>query len=195
MKKHKFRLLIILGICLVMISVSLLLAFRIRIHRGAEYSQRILSAINEILPERTVGVPGMYSVSGMPVLEMEGVDYAALVEVPSFGVALPVANQWDSKNLSLTPARFAGSAYDSSLVIGGIDDSRQFGFCDKIQHGAIITVTDMTGAQFTYTVCQIDRAKHAETQWLTEAEYDLTLFCHDVYAMEYIAVRCVLSYG
>ncbi len=195
MKDHKFRLLIILGIGLVLLSVSLLLAFRIRVHRGAEHSQRSLSAIHEILPERTPGVPGAYSVSDMPALEIEGVDYVAVVEIPSFGITLPVANQWDSKKLSLAPARFAGSAYDSSLVIGGMDDSRQFGFCDKIQHGAVITVTDMTGAQFTYTVCQIHRAKHAETQWLTETEYDLTLFCHDVYAMEYIAVRCMLACG
>ena len=59
---------------------------------------------------------------------------------------------------------------------------------------SFVIVTDMTGVQFAYTVTGVDRAKHAETQWLTEEGCDLTLFCHDIYAMEYIAVRCVFAY-
>lgn len=192
MKKHKFPLLMVLGICLILISVSLLLFFQIRLHLGVQYSQRILLQMNEILPERTQGVPGAYPNSAMPILEFDGVDYVATVELPSFGIALPVADRWDSNELYRSPARFFGSAYEDTLIIGGVDDSQQFGFCDKIEQGAIITVTDMTGAQFTYTVSRIARAKHAETQWLMDSDYELTLFCHDVYSMEYIAVRCNL---
>ena len=191
MKKHKFPLLMVLGICLILVSVSLLLFFQIRLHLGAQHSQRILLQMNKILPERTQGVPGAYPNSAMPVLEIDGVDYVATVEVPSFGITLPVADQWDSHKLYRSPARFLGNAHEKTLIIGGVDDSRQFGFCDKIEQGALITVTDMTGVRYTYTVSKIDRAKHAETQWLRIAECDLTLFCHDVYSMEYIAVRCV----
>lgn len=194
MKKHKFPLLVVLGICLILISVFLLLFFQIRLHLGVQHSHRILSQMNEILPERTQGVLGTYPNSAMPVLEIDGVDYVATVEIPSFGITLPVADPWDSDKLYRSPARFFGSAYDGTLIVGGVDHSRQFGFCDKIQHGATIIVTDLTGAQFTYTVSRVDRAKHAETQWLKTTDYDLTLFCHDVYSMEYIAVRCLLSY-
>lgn len=193
MKKHKFPLLMVLGICLILISVSLLLFFQIRLHLGAQHSQRILLQMNEILPERTQGVPGVYLNSAMPVLEIDSIDYVAMVEIPSFGITLPVADQWDSDKLYRSPARFFGSVYESTLIIGGVDDSRQFGFCDKIEHGATITVTDMTGTQYTYAVLEIDRAKHAETQWLMSSDFDLTLFCHDVYSMEYIAVRCVFA--
>lgn len=96
--------------------------------------------------------------------------------------------------LSGQPECFWGSSYDQTLVIGGADDPHQFGFCDKIGHGATVTVTDMTGAQFVYIVQEINRSKHADTQWLTGGEWDLTLFCHDVYSMEYIAVRCSFAY-
>ena len=195
MKKQKFPLLFVLGIGLILISVSLLLAYHIRMYLGAQHSQRILLQLYEILPEQTQGVPGMYPDANMPVLEIEGTDYVAVVEVPSFGITLPVADQWDADKLYRSPARFLGSVYDNTLILGGADDAQQFGFCDKIQHGALVTVTDMTGAQFSYTVSEIDRAKHAETQWLAEADCDLTLFCHDVYSMEYIAVRCVLAYN
>ena len=166
MKKRKFPLFLVLGICLILLSISMVLVFQIRMHLGAQHSQTILSSIEQILPERTAGIPGSYLSSAMPVLEIEDADYVAMLEVPSF---------------------------DNSLIIGGTDAPRQFGFCDKIEHGAQIIITDMTGAQFTYTVSKVDRAKRAETQWLMDSDYELTLFCHDVYSMEYIAVRCNLS--
>ena len=109
--------------------------------------------------------------------------------------SLPMADKWDSNNLSQSPARFFGSAYDNTLIIGGIDSPQQFGFCKEIELGAYVTITDMTGHQFTYTVSKVERSDHAETSWLTDHESALTLFCHDIYAMEYIAVRCILSSG
>jgi len=195
MRKRPFPLLLVLGIFLVLTGFALMIALQIRTHGGVRYSQGIVSKMEEILPERTAGVPGTYPNIHMPVLQIDGTDYVALVEIPAFGLALPVADQWDSGQLYRSPARFLGSAYDGSLIVGGVDDARQFGFCDEIEHGAIITVTDMTGTQFTYTVSRIDRAKHAQTQWLAEADWDLTLFCQDVYSMEYIAVRCVFAYN
>ena len=195
MKKHKFPLLVVLGICLILISVSLLLFFQTCLHLGAQHSRRIILQMNEILPEKTQGVPGVYPSSAMPVLEIDGVDYVAIVEVPSFGITLPVADQWDSDKLYRSPARFFGSTYDSTLIIGGADYPLQFGFCDEIEHDAVLNITDMTGAQFSYIVSRIDRSKHAQPQWLQNEEYDLTLFCRSAYSMEYIAVRCILAYN
>ena len=194
MKKQRIPLLLVLGILLVLISLSLMIFYQVRMHLGVQQSQRIVSELDRILPERTAGVPGIYLDPGMPVLQIEGVDYVAMIEIPSFDVTLPVANKWNVDQLSDAPARFFGSAYDSTLIIGGTDHPQQFRFCDAIEHGALVIVTDMTGTQFTYAVSAVDRAEHAQTQWLTEGDCDLTLFCHDVYSMEYIAVRCVLAY-
>lgn len=193
MKKHKIPLLLVVGICLVLISVSLLLAFHVRGYLGNQHSQKIVLQLNEILPDRTTGIPGTYSVSGMPILEIESVDYVAILEIPVFGITLLVADNWDNKHLHSAPGRFWGSAYDNTLVIGGTDSPQQFSFCAEIDNGATITVTDMTGAKFTYTVFRVDRAKDAETQWLAQTDCDLTLFCRDAYTFEYIAVRCVFA--
>ena len=149
--------------------------------------------MNQLLSDRISGVSGEYSDSVMPVLEISGVDYVALLEIPAQGVVLPVSDQWNSTGLSRSPARFSGSAYDSTLVIGGADHPGQFGFCDEIEHDAVLNITDMTGVQFSYIVSRVDRAKHAQTQWLQNEEYDLTLFCRSAYSMEYIAVRCNLA--
>ena len=192
MKKRNVPFFIILGVCLIIISLSIMIAFQIRMHIGAQQVQNTVSKMNEILPERIDGIPGMYPDSGMPVLEMDRVDYVAMLDIPSFGLTLPVVDKWNKNKLFLSPARFFGSVYSNTLIIGGVDYPQQFGFCDKIEHGALVKVTDMTGAQFTYTVSKVNRSKHAETQWLMDTDSALTLFCYDIYSMEYIAVRCDL---
>lgn len=190
MKKRRVSLVLILGACLVLISLSLLVAFQVHMHNAAQQCHKIVSKMDEILPERTAGVFGIYPDSDMPVLEIDRVDYVAMLEIPEFGITLPVCDQWNANAMLSVPKRFYGSVYNHTLVVGGSDDPQQFGFCDQIGHGALVTVTDMTGAQFSYTVSRIDRAKHAQTQWLTDAGFDLTLFCRDTYSFEYIAVRC-----
>ena len=193
MKTRKATLLI-LGSCLVLASLCLVLFLGIRTHLGAKTCQQVLTQLSTLLPQRTPGVPGTQPNTVMPILEIDGTDYVAILEIPAYGVTLPVADRWDRHKLSASPARFWGSAYDRTLVIGGADAPRQLGFCDQIEEGALVTVTDMTGVQFDYAVSGVDRAKHAETQWLTDAACDLTLFCHDLYSMEYIAVRCISAH-
>ena len=193
--KRRIPFLLILGTCLIVLSLCCVVVVQLQQHIGAKKCQEVAMEMNKLLPDRTSGVPGVYSDSVMPVLEINGADYVALLEIPAQGVVLPVSDQWNSMGLSNSPARFSGSAYDKSLVIGGVDHPRQFGFCDEIEHDAVLNITDMTGAQFSYIVSRIDRSKHAQTQWLQNEEYDLTLFCRSAYSMEYIAVRCILAYN
>ena len=187
----RFSVLSVIGICLVVVSLLLTAALVLLGRWGNDHCERLAAEMERLLPERSVGVPG--SEDGMPVLQLDGEDFVALLEIPSCGMRLPVADAWDGSGIHGVPTRFCGSAYDHTLVIGGADDPRQFGFCDEIGHGEVVTVTDMTGAVFTYEVCRIDRSKTAEAQWLAKDGFDLTLFCRGLYSMEYIAVRCTFS--
>jgi len=190
MKTKKISSMIALGICLIAVSLIMMIAFYVCGYIGAQQSHRIASKIQEILPETIAGMHENCLDTGMPVLETEGTDYVAILDVPAFGITLPVKEKWDSKKLFLSPSRFCGSAYDGTLVIGGSDNSWQFGFCDQIANGAMVTVTDMTGTQFAYAVSKVERSKHADSQWLKDTDCDLTLFCYNTFSMEYIAVRC-----
>lgn len=191
--KRRIPLLVILGTCLIVFSLCFVVAVQFQLHSGAKNCQSVVTEMKKLLPGRTPGIPGEYSDSVMPVLEINGADYVALLEIPSQGVTLPISDQWNSTRLSHSPSRFSGSAYDNSLVIGGVDHPKQFGFCDEIEHDDVLSITDMTGVHFSYVVSRIDRAKHASMQWLQDDAYDLTLFCRDTYSMEYIAVRCVFA--
>lgn len=191
MRKRKVSLPFLLGIGLILCSLCLLLVHQIRLSAGARTCREAVSQIQSLLPERTQGVPGTYPNTNMPVLEIGGTDYCGILEVPAFGITLPVANHWDGKKLLSAPRRYYGSVYDGSLVIGGADDARQFAFCRQIQIGAVITVTDMTGAQFSYTVSSVDRTRYADTAWLTQSGCQLVLFCRDPASFGYLAVRCI----
>lgn len=194
MKKRKIPLALILGTTLIVIALSMVIASRIRIRIGEDNSREITREILTILPDRSVGIPGKESSANLPILQINGVDYAALLEIPAFGLTVAVSDRWEERDLYDSAARFYGSTHTNTLVIGGGDYDHQFAFCDKIDHGTVVTVTDMTGACFTYRVTEIDRAAHAENQWLISEDCDLTLFCRDTFAMEYIAVRCELAH-
>ena len=189
--KRKLSPVLILGLVLVVAALGIGGFFGVRMYLGNQKSQAVTTRLEQLLPERTKGVPGTYSNTAMPVLEIDGTDYVALLQVPDFGVTVPVSDAWDQKNLYATPSRFSGSVYDGTLVIGGGNDLQTFSFCNKIDVGATVLITDMTGAEFIYTVATVDRARHAQPQWLSQQAFDLTLFCQDAYSMEYIAVRCV----
>lgn len=192
MKKRKGSVPLLLGLALILCSLGLMLFFYVRLQVGSADCQKTATVLSQMLPDRAAGIPGSEPDTAMPVLQLEGTDYVALLEIPSLGITLPVADRWDSSLLS--PARFFGSVYDHTLVIGGADDPRQFGFCDKIDTGVSLTVTDMTGAEFTYRVTRVDRSKSADTHWLSPQEHDLTLFCRDQFSTDYVAVRCEFAF-
>lgn len=194
MVKRKFLIPLIAGICLIVVTLGIVLFFQIRMHMGWKHSQQVTEQLSQLLPEKTLGVPGSYADPLMPVLQIKDKDYCAILQIPALDITLPVADQWDSDQLHRSPARFFGSAYDGTLVIGGADNAKQFGFCDTIDQGVTVTITDMTGAEFTYTVARVDRSENAETQWLCQEDWDLTLFCRELYSMNYLAVRCIAAY-
>ena len=186
MKKRKLSLPLILGACLVLGSLCFVAVFQLRMHSASHKSHAAAAQLQTLLLERVPGIAEGYPESQMPVLEIGGTDYVALLEIPLLDVSVPVADQWTQTACG----RFWGSAYDHTMVIGGPDHPGLFDFCDDIAVGTTLSVTDMTGTQFTYTVIRVDRAKHAESQWLLDEEHDLTLFCRDAASFEYIAVRC-----
>ena len=129
----------------------------------------------------------------MPALDLDGQDFIGLVDIPAFGVTLPIAGSWDAKRVADYPCRFWGTVYDGSLVVGGADQVGQFDGFDRIQDGSAITVTDMTGEVFSYVVAKVERSKSAQADVLMDPDADLTLFARDAYSLEYLLVRCVMG--
>lgn len=183
------KILIFLGLSLVFVSLVLLVVSWIIMGRSENRVENIINRLDEILPERSAGVEGEYSDMNMPVLDLDGEDIVAVVSVPAFQSRLPVGNAWKAGGIASYPRRFSGTVYDGSLVIGGSDGKGQFDFFEKLDLGMSVTVTDMTGAEFSYTVSGIDRSSTATADVLQSEDASLTLFARDSYSMEYIIVR------
>ena len=190
MKRKLTSLLLALGAMLILCSGVLLATYQIRMHRAAQRNEAATAQMLTLFAARIPAGGEDFFDTNMPVLEIDGTDYVGLLEIPALGAAIPVTDQWSSGFLSASTGRFCGSAYDNTLVIGGPDHSGQFDFCDKIELGTVVSVTDMAGTQFSYTVACVDRSSRAGHDWLADGKHDLTLFCRGAFSFEYIAVRC-----
>ena len=191
--KGKLNFLQVLGLILVVLSAGILLGSQWLANLHSTQAKALASEIKSNLPQITQGDPVNYSTPSMPVLQLPEGDFSCLIEVRSFGIILPVGSTWDGAGLSKYPRTFWGSAYDSSLILGGSSQNGQFDFCGKLDLGDEIRITDMTGAQFSYEVIRIDRRNQVDLDVLRDSESHLTLFVKDPNAGTYIIVRCSLA--
>ena len=158
-----------LSILLVTLGVLLLGAAAILfVVRQAQDKQRaadipsLIEKIEAALPERSAGVIENRADSAMAAVEIDGIDVIGLLELPGRGIKLPVSAEWDSSEQSFRPARFMGSVYDGTLIVGGRSED--------------LTFTDMIGRVFRYMVRKICHADNARAETLADTESALTLF-------------------
>ena len=176
-----------IGVALIAVSLCAAAVFGLLQRRGVQLAADITQRIESVLPPRTIGAEGTYSVMQMPIFSIDGADFAGLVEIPAYGVKLPIHDDWKTTKLMRYPCRFEGTVYDGSLIIGG--GSKQLACLKQMDIGDKVTVTDMQGAVFTYAVIRIRRADHADQQTLHN-DAALTLFARDGYNSGYIIVEC-----
>lgn len=178
------------GALLILCSVGLVLFGQLSATRAQSEAANTLAHIDKRLPPPTVGTPDALSSMQMPTLAVNGTDVAGILEIPSLQLRLPVGNAWESRSRTSFPRRFAGSVYDGSLSVGGYDQKGQFDCLKSVDIGTVATITDMTGARFSYEVTDILRKTSVEAETLTSVDADLTLFVREAYSMGYIVVCC-----
>lgn len=159
------------GILLFIAAAAGFIFIKLREENTAMRGEEIAARIETALPEKIAGVAEQRADNDMPVMELDGTDFVGMLELAGRHYKQPVAAQWDTSLFAYRPARFTGSVYDGSLVIGG-----DFDFAGEIDAGEQITFTDMTGRAFSYTATHISHAQSADAQSLTSKEGALTLF-------------------
>lgn len=150
----------------------------------------VIAKIESVLPKRSVGMPEQRSNNAMPAFEVDGTDFVGLLEVPARNIKLPVCAKWNSAYWGFRPARYLGSAYDGTLIIGGKYEPDNFDFADLIDVGEKVTFTDMNGKVFEYKVDKVSHSSNAKTETLVSGEYPLTLFVKK--ESTFLIIRCIL---
>ena len=188
-RKFSFRsICLIIGIVLILLSMSLLIFWQSGIKRNAEALSVYVQTLEELIPEVQSAVVEPRVNNAMPSLNVYGNNFIAILELPANDASLPVGALWS--DMDAYPCLYTGSAYDGSLIIGTSNQKGQFDFVKEISVGNAVYVTDMTGNQFSYKVTDIQYCDHADNQTLSSESDDLTIFVKNIYAFEYIIIRC-----
>ncbi len=188
MKRKIAKYLVTLGALLVLVACGLLIFDLIVSNCEQQDTSFLMEQIDSVLPDATKGT---FTDGQMPVMEIDGQDIIAVVEIPAYAVRLPVGSTWEPKGVDVYPRCFSGSAYDNTMIIGGSDKDTQLNCLSKVDMGDEVIIKDMTGSVFTYEVDWVERSKSADISTLTDSKYDLTLFVRETYSLQYIIVRCV----
>lgn len=186
--KRRHNWLLVIGLGLMVAGLLLVLGSALARHLWKTQASRLAEQIEALLPERSVGVPEEYSSMDMPALSLDGQGFIGLVELPAYGIQLPLCGHWKPGNVSKYPCRFEGTLYNDSLIIGA--SAAQLSCVKTVGHGDVVKVTDMQGAVYTYRVVNIRRADNAQVSALRRDDARLVIFVRDLYTMEYIIVSC-----
>lgn len=186
--KRRHNWLLYVGLGLMLAGLVLVLGSALVRHLWQTQASRLAGQIEALLPDRSVGVPEDYSSMDMPALSLDGQDFIGLVEVPAYGIQLPLCSHWRPGSVGKYPCRFDGTLYNDSLIIGA--GGAQFSCAKTMGHGDVVKVTDLQGAVYTYRVTNICRSDHADAATLRRDDARLVLFVRDRFTLEYIVISC-----
>lgn len=129
----------------------------------------------------------------MPVIQLDGQEYAGILSIPSLSLELPVLRNWSMAALKNAPCCYAGSLYQNNLVIAGHNYKGHFGKLSDLQIGDSIFFTDARGKRFRYEVVEMESLPANAVDDMTEGDWDFTLFTCTVGGRSRLTVRCVLT--
>ena len=145
--------------------------------------------IMESIPEVEQRVPSERGNNMMPSLEIDGTNYVAVLDFPTYNFAMPVVSTWHSSYIDSVPCRYKGSVYDNTLVIGSSDNKGQIKFAEELEVGDYLYLTDMSGGQYRFAVEAINHANEINDEKF-KTEYDMTIFVKSSGNSEYLLIRC-----
>ena len=183
-----------LGALLLLASAATFILARVEAERAAEKAESIAEKLLSLIPEAADGVPdGDVANKNMSALSLDGVDYVGVLEIPAYGICLPVSGEWERADIKKYPCRYTGSCNSGDLIIGADAGRGQLFAADKVENGDTVTFMDTEGNRYTYEIAEIRRTERADTETLTAHPAHLTLFARAAYSMEYIIIHCNLK--
>lgn len=179
---------LIVGIFLITVALAVWLITEVGIRYRYETTAYYVDSLASVMPELAEGIPEQRSDENMATYEVDGLNFAGIIEMPDYTLKLPVYGEWDTAKLRIFPCLFSGSANNSDLILGSTSDKDLFDFVKQISVDDQIVFTDMTGVQFTYYITNIRHSKSADIDTLIKTGGDLILFIKDRAAFDYVII-------
>lgn len=141
-------------------------------------------------PEETL--PPQTEPTALPFVEIEGVRYIGVLEIPSLGLTLPVLWEWEDALMDIGPCRYAGDLYDENMIVMAHNYDGHFGHIFDLVPGDPVYFTTVEGKRYSFVVTGSDVMHRREVEKMFEGEWELTLFTCVPRSYNRIAVRCRL---
>ena len=126
----------------------------------------------------------------MPEEIIDGHSYIGVLEIPAYGLTLPVMSQWSYPSLKIAPCRYMGSAYTDDLIIAAHNYTSHFGNLKNLEPGDRIIFTDVDGNVFSYEVILRETLMPTAIEEMESGDWDLTLFTCTIGGAYRVTVRC-----
>ena len=132
----------------------------------------------------------LYPNMEMPVVNIEGRDYVAMLSIPCLDLELPILSNWSYPALKVAPCRYQGSAYQGNLILMAHNYASHFGRIKNLLPGDVVQLTDMDGNLFTYQVVELETLDKTAVEDMEAGDWDLTLFTCTYGGQSRVTVRC-----
>lgn len=126
----------------------------------------------------------------MPQTKVDSYEYIGILEIPSYGLKLPVISEWSYPALRVSPCRYHGSPYTDNFVISAHNYRSHFGCLKDMQMGEEVRFTDLDGNQFVYEVMELTILNPEDAEDMVNSEWDLTMFTCTIGGQYRVTVRC-----
>ena len=107
---------------------------------------------------------------------INGYEYLGVISIPALELVLPILQDWSYSNLNLAPCRHFGSIAEDNLVIAAHNYTSHFGKLSKLVVGDTLSITDMTGQEYFYTVAMMKTMEATAVEEVPNSGYDLVLY-------------------
>lgn len=162
--------------------------------RAAVSSQRILSELDDMVPEQPTPEPSESQEpeppQEMPTVLIDGNECIGTLDFPTLDLTLPVMSDWDYDKLKSAPCRYAGTVYQSGFVIAGHNYRKHFGPLNRIQVGDAVIFTDVNGNEYSYQVAEMQVLEPTAIEDMLSDNWDLSLFTCTLGGQTRLTVRC-----
>ena len=200
-RSHRGNFLIFLGLIMIIGALGLT-AYNIWDGNRAEQAANQISdaLIDKIKDDDSaMQVPMFDPATPMPSVEIDGVEYIGILEIPSLDLRLPVTMEWDYNLLKTAVCRITGSYYSDDLVICGHNYTKVFSPIKWIDIGEDVYLTTVEGMMIHYIITNretleptnveafVSNIHNSDTSTL---DWDMTLFTCNIGGQTRCAVRC-----
>lgn len=163
-----------LGVLLILAAAGLFIYTQYSGYRTDEKGQKAVSVLREQIAEHGTENTDYLLVpeKEMPVMEVDGIKYCGILEIPSLQCVQPVREDWDSSLPDLL-ARYSGTVYQPDFRIGTPDGSLLLNVFQKAAVNEDLRFTDLDGNVFEYKIMDSFTIFDYQFEQFDERAFDL----------------------